>query len=541
MIWNSFWDWDDELIEVEGVRRAEDRLEVGAHTVRGSGRCPQCQKLTSRRHSFYTRQLADLPCLGEENQVRVRCQRFFCDNDGCKQQIFCERLDGIASVYARKSQRLRDYLGRIAFALGGKAGAALAKAGGMMTSGTSLLRLIRGTTIEPGATPRVLGIDDWSLCRGRTYGTLLVDLEQHVVIDVLQGRDADTLATWLVEHPGVEVISRDRSGDYAQGARLGAPEAIQIADRWHLLKNTSTMVERFLTRHAAEVQLAHEATVQTLAGDAALKAAPELSLSSHNPNRVQDSRSKRLERYEHVVELFQQGHSKIEIARRLGMGRATVIAYLAAGTFPEQRSRPSTLGRLAPHVDYLQRRWLEGGRNISQLWRELQGRGYAGKRSMVKRYLHQLRRLTQAECERLQHNPFRKPSPSQLSYWLLQGTHELEAKPQLFVKTFLELCPEARTLQHYATCFCHLLKTREADGFPDWLEQARSCDVMEVRNFAAHILKDQEAVDNAMKYPWSNGQLEGHVNRLKTIKRQMYGRANFDLLRARVLYHPPAS
>ena len=316
MIWNRFW--DDALIEVEEVERVEDVLQVRAHTVQRSGRCPRCQKLASRRHSFYTRQLADLPCIGAENQVRVRCRRFFCDNDGCKQQIFCERLQGVASVYARKSQRLHDYLRSIAFALGGKAGAALAKAGGMVTSGTSLLRLIRATTLASRATPRVLGVDDWSLRKGRTYGTLLVDLERHVVVDVLQGRDADTLATWLGEHPGVEVIRRDRSGDYAQGARLGAPGAIQIADRWHLLNNTGAMVERFLVRYAAEVHLAHEATVQTLSGDAALRAAPELSLSSHNPDRARDARRKRLERYERVVELFEQGKSKSDIASDLG-------------------------------------------------------------------------------------------------------------------------------------------------------------------------------------------------------------------------------
>ena len=436
MIWNRFW--DDALIEVEEVEHAEDVLQVGAHTVQRSGRCPRCQKLASRRHSFYTRQLADLPCFGAENQVRVRCQRFFCDNDECEQQIVCERLQGVASVYARKSQRLHDYLRSIAFALGGKAGAALANAGGMVTSGTSLLRLIRATTLASRATPRVLGVDDWSLRKGRTYGTLLVDLERHVVVDVLQGRDAD-IATWLGEHPGVEVIRRDRSGDDAQGARLGAPKAVQIADRWHLLNNTGAMVERFLVRYAAEVHLAHETTIQTLAGDAALRAAPELSLSSHNPDRVQDARRKRLEHYERVIALFRQGKSKSEIARQLGMRRATVIAYLAAGTFPERHNKPSTLGILAPYVTFLQERWLEGSRNISQLWRELQAQGYPGKRAMVKRYVNGLRRLTQAECERLRQRPFRKPSPSQLSYWLLQEAHQLEPKQQAFIKAFLDL------------------------------------------------------------------------------------------------------
>ena len=394
--------WQAVYSVVEEVEHVEDVLRVRARTGRRSSRCPRCQELASRRHSFYTRQLADLPCFGAENRVRIRCQRFFCDNDGCKQQIFCERLHGVASVYARKSQRLRDYLGSIAFALGGKAGAALAKAGGMMTSGTSLLRLIRATLIAPRATPKVLGIDDWSLRKGHTYGTLLVDLERHVVIEVLQGRDANTLTAWLIAHPGVEVISRDRSGDYAQGARRGAPDAIQIADRWHLLKNTSTMVERFLARYTAEIHLAHETTVQMLAGDTALRAAPKLSLSSHNLHHVQASRRKRLERYEWVVRLFQQGKSKSEIARQLGMGRATVIAYLAAGTFPERRNKISILGILAPHIDYLQRRWYEGGCDINQLWRELQAQGYVGKRAMVKRHVHGLRRLTLAECERLQ-------------------------------------------------------------------------------------------------------------------------------------------
>ena len=121
--------WQAVYSVVEEVEHVEDVLRVRARTGRRSSRCPRCQELASRRHSFYTRQLADLPCFGAENQVRVRCQRFFCDNDGCEQQIFCERLHGVASVYARKSQRLHDYLSSIAFALGGKAGAALAKAG----------------------------------------------------------------------------------------------------------------------------------------------------------------------------------------------------------------------------------------------------------------------------------------------------------------------------------------------------------------------------------------------------------------------------
>ena len=223
------------------------------------------------------------------------------------------------------------------------------------------------------------------------------------------------------------------------------------------------------------------------------------------------------------------------------MSRSTVIAYVAAESFPERRRRTPTLGILAPYVAYLQRRWLEGCHNISQLWRELKAQGYPGKRAMVKRYIQQLRRLTQAECARLQQTSFRRPSPRQLRYRLLREEHELEAEQQVFIKAFLDGCPEAQTLQRYAVQFCRMLKSRQADDFPDWLEEARTCGVLELRNFAAHICKDRDAVHNAMKYKWSNGQLEGQVNRLKTIKRSMYGRANFDLLRARVLHRSAAS
>ena len=279
MLWNKFW--NEKQIEVEDVVFKKELLEIRAHTVGRAVRCPGCKKTTSRRHSFYHRQIADLPCFGISSRLHLTCRRFFCDNSGCRRQIFCERLDDLAAVYARKSQRLLRWTRTIAFALGGRAGEALAKANGVRTSSTSLLRRIRTAAAEQRATPRVLGVDDWALRKGRSYGTLLVDLERQVVVDMLQGRDADTLASWLNKHPGVDIISRDRSGDYAQGARRGAPDALQIADRWHLLRNVGDMVERFLTRHAAAVRHAHETTLQKVTADAVVKAAPELSLSSN--------------------------------------------------------------------------------------------------------------------------------------------------------------------------------------------------------------------------------------------------------------------
>jgi len=221
--------------------------------------CPRCGQASHRAHSRYQRTLADLPWNGLAVQVRLQAHRFFCDNRACEQRIFTERIPTGAAPYARRTNRLAAWCTQVAFALGGVPGARLLRHSGCALSRQTLLRQtllrqIRSFPVASGPTPTVLWVDDCAFRKGRTSGTMFVDLEQHRVVDLLPERSADAVATWLNAHPGVQIVSRDRGGEYAEGAKRGAPEALQVADRFHLLRHLGDVTRRVLQRHAALVQ-----------------------------------------------------------------------------------------------------------------------------------------------------------------------------------------------------------------------------------------------------------------------------------------------
>jgi transposase len=219
--------------------------------------CPRCATAASREHSRYTRTLADLPWADVAVQVQLHVRKCFCPTATCVRTIFCERVPQLAQPWARRTQRLAARQERIGVALGGAAGERLADDLDQSASRDTLIRLVRRHDLPTPPTPRILGVDDWARRKGHTYGSILVDIERGEIIDLLPDRSAETFAQWLREHPGVEVISRDRGGSYAEGARLGAPDAIQVADRWHLLKNLGDALVKLFGQHrdAIEVQL----------------------------------------------------------------------------------------------------------------------------------------------------------------------------------------------------------------------------------------------------------------------------------------------
>jgi transposase len=474
-------------------------------------------------------------------------RRFFCDNAVCHRKVFAEQLPELMLPYARRTVRHNAALTTIGLAHGGEAGRHTAQALGFRVSAATLLRRVRAIPDPPAGAVRVLGVDDFALRRGQNYGTILVDEETHKPIDLLPDREAATLTKWLKKHPEVEVITRDRARAYAEAAREGAPQAQQVADRFHLGLNLRAAVERAVSKQSADLRQAAQAvspryqTEQMRRQEGLLQELPAPA-KRHvtKPAALKaERREQRLARYEEVHRLSQAGLSKSAIARQMGLPRETVRSFLRAETFPERvipAARPSSV---APFADYLRERWRAGCTSAKKLYQEIRARGFKGAPVTVRRYVSGWRKQTAPAFRRLASLPdFPPPSPRQATWWLIGKAEELETPERDFVTELKHLAPKMQTLQTLAQDFLELLRKRIEPAFDDWYKRVQESGMAELKSFADGLLMDEAAVRAALSSEWSNGQTEGQINRLKMLKRQMYGRAKFDLLRLRVLYAP---
>jgi transposase len=437
----------------------------------------------------------------------------------------------------------------------------------MPAAGKTLLRFVRHAPLPSFETPRRLGVDDWALRRGKTYGTILVDLDRHRPVDLLADRSSATLEQWLRNHPGVEIISRDRANDYADGAARGAPDAVQVADRFHLLKNVREMLERLLERNHADLRsAAQEVSRRTAAALPQPVLANESAMTTHDNQTVtsctvaqalplqqsellrQQHRAKRFARYAEVRRLQAEGMGIRAIARQLKMSREVVRRFFG-DEFPERARRAPGRTKLAPHIAYLTEQLTAGRSNAMQLWRELRSdHGYTGSRGLVSIWVAANRSLCPdangARAHRgrppkgappVQRSSFPTPSARRVSWLLLAETASLSEDEAVFAEYLCQLCADARTGQLLAKDFTRMLRERDVAGLAPWLKRAQTSGIPEVTNFAATLSRDRAAVAAALSLEISNGQVEGQVNRLKLVKRTMYGRASFDLLKRRVL------
>lgn len=511
--------------------------------------CPLCHGPSENVHSRYIRLVADLPWMGCAVRLELHVRRFFCGNADCPRSIFTERLPSVVAPYAHRTTRLTDVFALIGFALGGEAGERLVEGMGLSASPDTFLRLVQATPDLQQITPRVLGVDDWSFRRGRRFGTILIDLEKRVPVDLLPDREAATFARWLVEHPGVEIISRDRGGSYAEGAKLGAPAAQQTADRWHLLKNLSEALEGIFLRKKSllkeGMQVSTEPVLETVVSvpwhTGVTKQHEEVSLQRHQ---------ERIERYHKIHDLFMKKVDAATIARQVGISRQSVYEYLKMDQPPERRSPRRTRKQLIePYKDYLIKRWNEGCRSAQQMWREIKEQGYVGSDSSVSRFVAKIRsrkgkprsfqsveptletRVTKVEAEQ------RRPPTALHVARLMTLTDEQRVDWQ---KTYLtRLCqadPVIAQTYDLVQDFTIMLRERQGGRLDGWLKRVQEQEGSELRSFAQGIQRDYDAVKAGLTLEWSNGQVEGQVHRLKLLKRQMYGRGSFQVLRKRVLH-----
>jgi len=514
--------------------------------------CPCCGTLSRRVQSRYTRTLRDLPVSGRYTHLIVHVRRFFCQESTCIRKIFAERFPSLTLPRVKFTLRLQETLRQMGFALGGEAGARLGRVLSIPGSSDTVLRLVKQTELPVASSPRVVGIDDWSWKRRLRYGTLICDLESRKPIDVLPDRSVESVSAWFEKYPSIEIVSRDRSSEYAAAIKKGAPQALQVADLWHIGKNLAESVSTLLARCRAEIRRGLHVQAEPSQEREEMEPVseeerhPARSLSEEQARVAR--RAQKLDRYEQIIELHDQGLKAAEIASRTGISGRTVQRWLAHGSFPEARRRRRRPSLIDPYERSVLQWWHEGNRNGLQLYRELITRGYKGSSKAMYNYLATLRT---PQSDSLQSIPLklrrRKSVPllppplenfsAQRATWLFVCQPEkLDQIQQEELMRILQASPSAETAYSLAQGFMQMIREHTGQPLESWLNAVEESHLPELKSFARGIQHDKAAVLAGLTLSWSQGPLEGHVNRLKLIKRSMYGRAKLPLLRARVLH-----
>jgi transposase len=501
-------------LNVVSVQRGEQTWTVTVDSRRPTS-CPGCGTQSKSRHSAYSRTLRDLSAQGAPVIINVRVARWRCRNQRCDRRIFTERLPGLAEPFARRTARLAGIVRLLGHSAGGRPSERLMRRLGMPVSDTTILRSLKEhdrARSDNGAV-HVAGIDDWAWRKGANYGTIIVDLERRRVVDLLADRSAASTASWFMDHPEVEVVSRDRAGLYAEAARQGAPQARQALPARSDCASDAVTQKRLMRRGRQAV---------------------------------------RQELFDEIRALFEGGSSIREIARKLGLGRRRVERWVRRIDLPDLNTMASKPCTPTHFGTLLARRWAEGITKVRHLFAEIRHRGYTGSYSHLARFLAPWRNCEplfdgdeQVRVEQEEPAPVRVRtldpmtgrviSPLTAAALCVKPRGQMTARQVANVDALKAASAEFTAMRHLAMRFRGLLRGGTPERLDAWLIDARASGIYAMQRFARTIRQDLEAVRNAVLEPWSNGQTEGQINKLKTLKRAMYGRAGVNLLRARML------
>ena len=479
----------------------------------GLSTCPECGARSGRIHSRYRRCLADLPIAGFPVRLVLIARRFYCDAVLCGRRIFTERFDpSNLAPWARRTARLDHIVHHLGLALGGRPAANFARRVMMPVSNDTLLRAVRRRGSVRVIPPTVIGIDDWAWRRNQRYGTIICDLERRKTIALLPDREPATAQCWFSGQPQIEVVARDRGGGYALAAAKALPQAIQVADRWRLMENASRAFLDAVRKSMRQIRCA--------IGAATIN--PELLTAAE---RIQyDGYRRREEANAVILGLAKDGGTIKDIVRRTGHSRGLVRRVLRGQRSDAFRVRQSSLEL---HLPWLDEQWSAGQRNGADLWRRLKQQGFRGCLRVVTEWAARRRRADKAD------GPLsRAPSARIIARLMTIGRDRLSTAETVTVAAIEAAIPLLVEAREIIAAFQALVRKKSLADLEPWLERARASLVA---SFAKGVVKDQAAVSAAITSPWSNGQTEGQITKLKLVKRQMYGRGKLDLLQARVI------
>ena len=517
--------------KVVSVDNQADFVNIYVQSRQKICRCPDCLSPSKKLHSYYLRKFRDLPTFGKSCNIYLQSRKYRCLRTECKRKIFTERFDDHFKPCKRRTKRLDEKLLATALEMGGRPAERICNTLSMPVSDSTLLRLIHKTPLPPLGQLKAVGVDDWAYKKRDRYGSILVNLDTGKVIDLLPDREEKTLTSWLQGQHAIEVITRDRYGKYMRAATKGAPQAIQVTDRWHLLKNLGEAVKRIMVREYTRLSraVAPKTVQKPLVVPKDFPAGKKLAAT--------DGVIK--QRFDEMKKLQAKGLSNNAIAKSLGMHRDTVRKYLSMDVL--MRKSYGERGMIEAHFEYIKER-MKSDPNIhlKTLWTELKQKGYPGAYSTLSESLtyYDIRVGKKARQTKLpQHaGSFFKPSAAAMAF--LAPESKISSTQKKLISKLCQSSPELKHTMSLVKKFRELIENKMGSELNAWIAEAKHSVIAELKSFATGLLSDLQSIENAINLHWSNGPVEGNVNKLKTIKRQMYGRASFDLLRKRLVLAP---
>lgn len=501
-------------LTVDAIETESDSIVVFVRGPEARRCCPACGGPSNRVHSRYQRRLLDLPSHGRVVELRLQARRLRCLAVNCQRRTFAEPLPvEVARRSGRRTSRFDGLVQQLGIALGGRPGAGLAQRLMLPVGKDTLLRVVRRQAPAAAKPVRALGIDEWAWRRRQRYGTILCDLEQRRIVDLLPDRDQATVKAWLRAHPEIGVVARDRSGGFAAAVSEAAPEAVQVADRWHLMENASAA---FLEAVRGVLGPIRQVLSRGAINPDLLSAAERLQYEGYQ---------RRKETNDTIRAMATAGTPIKEIVRRTGCSRKLVRAVLRNREDEVFRSRTSSL---EPWLLRLEEMWEAGCRNAAELWRRLRDEGFAGCLRIVTEWATRRRRSEQPDGGAAG----RVPPARTIARAMLAGRDRLARAEAVMVAAVEAAVPALAAARDLVDRFHRMLRARTPEALPAWITEAT--DSM-LASFGRGIVDDQAAVRAALAEPWSNGVTEGNVTKLKLVRRQMYGRGKLDLLRARLV------
>lgn len=498
---------------VDGITFDGEGVEIAVRSKASSVPCPLCSSPARRIHSRYVRQAADLPFGGRPVRLRLTTRRFVCEQRCCPRRIFGEPFAGVLSRGARRAERLETVVHHLGLALGGRPGAGLARRLMLPVSNDTLLRVVRRRAARREDPLRVIGVDDWAFRRNCRYGSIVVDLERRRPVALLPDREIATVAAWLGRHPGIAVVARDRGGGYGEATARALPHAVQVADRWHLMENASAA---FLEAVRVSMRPIRQALGADRIDPKLLTAAERLQYDGYQRRAKADAA---------VMALAREGLPIKEVVRRTALARGTVRRIIRGERADVFRTRQSSLDAWLPILDA---EWSDGCRNGAELWRRLRPQGFQGSLRVVTEWATRRRRSEAVELRQIQ----RAPSARTIAKAMTTGRDHLTKADAVLVAAIETGTPALAKARVLLDRFQAMIRRKAGRELDPWIADAGPSLLA---SFARGVVRDRAAVQAAILEPWSNGQTEGQITKLKLVKRQMYGRAKLDLLEARLI------